>query len=170
MGCIVKEVAMKKIQFNINGMTCTAPAPVPSNERSGKSMVLNLRSLIFKWKLVVQHDRDLAPASLIISTIVALGYGAELADQNKAARINKETGKPGYQSQIDAVKFRLIASLIFLHCPWFLAMGPMIGLPIPIFLAGEQNILINALTQMLLTCQSFTCARHFYINGFKVTG
>ncbi len=159
---------MKKIQFNINGMTCTACASAIERKvgqiNGVESAVINFSN----EKLVVQHDPDLAPASLIISTIVALGYGAELADQNKAARINKkETGKPGYQSQIDAVKFRLIASLIFTLPLVYLAMGPMIGLPIPIFLAGEQNILINALTQMLLTLPVIYMCRHFYINGFK---
>ncbi len=159
---------MKKIHFNINGMTCTACASAIERKvgqiNGVESAVINFSN----EKLVVQHDPDLAPASLIISTIVALGYGAELADQNKAARINKkETGKPGYQSQIDAVKFRLIASLIFTLPLVYLAMGPMIGLPIPIFLAGEQNILINALTQMLLTLPVIYMCRHFYINGFK---
>lgn len=159
---------MKKIQFNINGMTCTACASAIERKvgqiNGVESAVINFSN----EKLVVQHDPDLAPASLIISTIVALGYGAELADQNKAASINKkETGKPGYQSQIDEVKFRLIGSLIFTLPLVYLAMGPMIGLPIPIFLAGEQNILINALTQMLLTLPVIYMCRHFYINGFK---
>ncbi|WP_026394696.1 heavy metal translocating P-type ATPase [Acetobacterium malicum] len=159
---------MEKIQFNINGMTCTACASAIERKvgqiNGVESAVINFSN----EKLVVQHDPDLAPASLIISTIVALGYGAELADQNKAARINKkETGKPGYQSQIDEVKFRLIGSLIFTLPLVYLAMGPMIGLPIPIFLAGEQNILINALTQMLLTLPVIYMCRHFYINGFK---
>lgn len=159
---------MKKIQFNINGMTCTACASAIERKvgqiNGVESAVINFSN----EKLVVQHDPDLAPASLIISTIVALGYGAELADQNKAASINKkETGKPGYQSQIDEVKFRLIGSLIFTLPLVYLAMGPMIGLPIPIFLAGEHNILINALTQMLLTLPVIYMCRHFYINGFK---
>ncbi|MEO1815457.1 MAG: heavy metal translocating P-type ATPase [Acetobacterium sp.] len=159
---------MKKTQFSISGMTCTACASAIERKvgqlNGVESAVINFSN----EKLVVQHDPDLAPILLIISTIEALGYGAELADQEKTAGINKkETGKPGYQSQIDEVKFRLIGSLIFTLPLVYLAMGPMIGLPIPAFLAGEQNILINALTQMLLTLPVIYMCRHFYINGFK---
>ena len=159
---------MKKIQFNISGMTCTACASAIERKvgqiNGVESAVINFSN----EKLVVQHDPDLAPASLIISTIVALGYGAELTDQDIAARVNKkETRTPSYQSQIDEVKFRLVGSLIFTLPLVYLAMGPMIGLPIPFFLAGEQNLLINALTQMLLTLPVIYLCQHFYINGFK---
>ena len=87
---------MKKIQFNISGMTCTACASAIERKvgqiNGVESAVINFSN----EKLVVQHDPDLAPASLIISTIVALGYGAELFDQDIASSINKkETGKPG---------------------------------------------------------------------------
>ena len=159
---------MKKIQFNISGMTCTACASAIERKvgqiNGVESAVINFSN----EKLVVLHDPDLAPASLIISTIVALGYGAELTDQDIAARVNKkETRTPSYQSQIDEVKFRLVGSLIFTLPLVYLAMGPMIGLPIPFFLAGEQNLLINALTQMLLTLPVIYLCQHFYINGFK---
>ena len=159
---------MKKIQFNISGMTCTACASAIERKVGQINGVASAVINFSNEKLVVLHDPDLAPASLIISTIEALGYGAELFDQDIASSINKkETGKPGYQSQIDAVKFRLISSLIFTLPLVYLAMGPMIGLPIPAFLAGEKNILINALTQMLLTLPVIYLCQHFYINGFK---
>jgi Cu+-exporting ATPase len=159
---------MKKTQFSISGMTCTACASAIERKvgqmNGVESAVINFTN----EKLVVHHDPELAPASLIISIIETLGYGAELADKDKTASINKkEIGKPGYQRQIDEVKFRLIGSLIFTLPLVYLTMGPMIGLPIPAFLAGEQNILINALTQMLLTLPVVYMCRHFYINGFQ---
>jgi Cu+-exporting ATPase len=161
---------MEKTQFNISGMTCTACASAIERKvgqiNGVESAVINFSN----EKLVVQHDPVLVPVPLIISTIEALGYGASLADYNKIATAStnkKEAGKPGYQSQIDEVKFRLIGSLIFTIPLVYLAMGPMIGFPIPVFLAGEQNLLINALTQMLLTLPVIYMCRHFYINGFK---
>ncbi|OFV72131.1 heavy metal translocating P-type ATPase [Acetobacterium wieringae] len=159
---------MNKIQFNISGMTCTACASAIERKVGQINGVTSAVINFSNEKLVVHHDPDLAPASLIISTIEALGYGAELDDQDKTAPINKkETGQPAYQSQIDAVKFRLIASLVFTLPLVYLAMGPMLGLPIPGFLAGEQNLLLNALTQMFLTLPVIFLCRHFYVNGFK---
>ncbi|WP_373484515.1 heavy metal translocating P-type ATPase [Acetobacterium sp.] len=161
---------MEKTQFNISGMTCTACASAIERKvgqiNGVESAVINFSN----EKLVVQHDPVLVPVPLIISTIEALGYGASLADYSNMATAStnkKEAGKPGYQSQIDEVKFRLIGSLIFTIPLVYLAMGPMIGFPIPVFLAGEQNLLINALTQMLLTLPVIYMCRHFYINGFK---
>jgi len=161
---------MKKTQFRISGMTCTACASAIERKvgqiKGVDSAVINFSN----EKLVVQYDSDVAPITLIISTIEALGYGAELADHSKAATASsdkKVPGKPGYQSQIDEVKFRLIGSLIFTLPLVYLAMGPMIGLPVPVFLAGEHNLLINALTPMLLTLPVIYMCRHFYINGFK---
>jgi Cu+-exporting ATPase len=161
---------MEKTQFHITGMTCTACASAIERKvgqiNGVESAVINFST----EKLVVQHDPVLATAPLIISTIDALGYGASLADYSNIATAptnKKEAGKPGYQSQIDEVKFRLIGSLIFTIPLVYLAMGPMIGFPIPVFLAGEQNLLINALTQMLLTLPVIYMCRHFYINGFK---
>lgn len=161
---------MEKIQFNISGMTCTACASAIERKvgqmNGVESAVINFAN----EKLIVQHDPAIAPVPLIISTITALGYGAIPTDggsDSKSTVNKKQHGKPSYQIQIDEVKFRLIGSLIFTLPLFYIAMGPMIGLPIPAFLAGEKNLLINALTQFLLALPVMFLCRHFYINGFK---
>lgn len=161
---------MSKTQFNISGMTCTACASAIERKISQlngvESAVINFST----ENLIVQHDLALAPIPDIIKTIEALGYGAELInnDLNPQSKVaEKSHSKPSYQKQIDEVNHRLIISLIFTLPLFYLAMAPMINLPIPSFLAGEQNILINALTQMFLTLPVIYICRHFYINGFK---
>ncbi|AFA49171.1 heavy metal translocating P-type ATPase [Acetobacterium woodii] len=161
---------MSKTQFNISGMTCTACASAIERKVSQlngvESAVINFST----ENLIVQHDLNLAPIPTIIKTIEALGYGAELInnDLNAQSKVaEKSHSKPSYQNQIDEVNHRLIISLIFTLPLFYLAMAPMINLPVPSFLAGEQNILINALTQMFLTLPVIYICRHFYINGFK---
>ena len=161
---------MERTQFNISGMTCTACASA-IERKVGQidgvdSAVINFSN----EKLIVQHDPTLAPVPLIVTTITALGYGATLVEEGSkftSGTNKKQNDKPSYQVQIDEVKSRLISSLIFTLPLFYLAMGPMIGLPIPAFLAGEKNLLINALTQMFLTLPVVFLCRHFYINGFK---
>ncbi|MBU4541678.1 MAG: cadmium-translocating P-type ATPase [Firmicutes bacterium] len=161
---------MEKTQFNISGMTCTACASAIERKVGQIDGVTSAVINFANEKLIVQHDPAMVSVPLIISTVTALGYGATLADSDStsAAIVNKnQHRKPDYQSQIEEVKFRLIGSLIFTLPLFYIAMGPMIGLPIPAFLAGEKNLLINALTQMLLTLPVMFLCRHFYINGFK---
>ena len=49
----------------------------------------------------------------------------------------------------------------------YVAMGPMMSLPVPGFLVGMENSLISALTQLLLTVPVMIINRHFYQSGFK---
>ncbi|MBI4857178.1 MAG: heavy metal translocating P-type ATPase [Acetobacterium woodii] len=158
---------MEKTQFSISGMTCTACASAIErkvNQINGvESAVINFTT----ENLLVIYDANLASIQLIVETVEALGYGAIpiLSDTNK--KIIKPSKETGYQSQINELRNRLVLSIFFTLPLLYLAMGPMLGLTIPAFLAGEQNILINALTQMFLTLPVVYLCRHFYTNGFR---
>nr|WP_320026507.1 heavy metal translocating P-type ATPase [uncultured Acetobacterium sp.] len=158
---------MEKTQFSISGMTCTACASAIErkvNQINGvESAVINFTT----ENLLVIYDAELVSLQLIVETIEALGYGATPILNDPTQKIAKPSKETGYQSQINALRNRLILSIIFTLPILYLAMGPMLGFPIPAFLAGEQNILINALTQMFLTLPVIYLCRHFYTNGFR---
>ncbi len=65
------------------------------------------------------------------------------------------------------MRFRLIVSIIFTSVLMYIAMGHMIGLPIPAIFEGPENSVIFAFTQMLLTLPVMYVNRKFYISGFK---
>lgn len=157
---------MKKTQFNITGMTCTACASAIERKVNQINGVVSAVINFATEKLLVTYDADLVTTQNIIATIVSLGYGATPIDDNPNKSV-KPKGEPDYQKQIDEVRNRLILSLIFTLPLLYIAMGPMLGLPIPSILAGAQNILINALTQMFLTLPVVYLCRHFYINGYR---
>ena len=46
-------------------------------------------------------------------------------------------------------------------------MGGMLGLPIPQFLTGTENILVNTLTQLVLTVPVMIINKKFFTSGFK---
>ena len=46
-------------------------------------------------------------------------------------------------------------------------MGQMIGIPLPSFLEGRENALVNAFTQLLLTFPSLIFFGHYFVSGFK---
>ncbi len=157
---------MKTQEFQIEGMTCTACAAAIERNVSKMTGVESAVVNFTTENLVVKFDPDQVTIYAIIEVIEKLGYGASLAAE-KGQDLQKQGPKKATDDQTDVIRRRLIFSLIFTLPLFYLAMGPMVGLPIPAFLAGEKNLLINAMTQMLLTLPVLYVNRHFYINGFK---
>ena len=66
------------------------------------------------------------------------------------------------------MKFRLIVSFAFMLPLMYIAMGHMMGLWVPSIFIGEENAVIFAFTQLLLTLPVVYVNRKYYINGFKM--
>jgi len=62
---------------------------------------------------------------------------------------------------------RLFWSVIFLIPLACIAMGPMIGIPLPSFLSGYENAVAFGMVQLLLTLVIVYLNRRYFINGFK---
>ncbi|MGD9475441.1 MAG: heavy metal translocating P-type ATPase [Eubacteriaceae bacterium] len=156
-------------QFKIEGMTCTACAAAIERKVSSMNGISSAVINFTTENLVVIYDETKVNNAEIIAAIIGLGYDATLlvadANDTKSPVVSKNVKT--VDQQISQVKKRLIISIIFTLPLFYLAMGPMIGLPIPTFLAGQQNVLINALTQMLLTIPVMIINRQFYTGGFK---
>ncbi|NLY81714.1 MAG: heavy metal translocating P-type ATPase [Clostridiales bacterium] len=157
---------MKTQHFLIEGMTCTACAAAIERNVSKMTGVESAVVNFTTENLVVKFDSGQVEISAIIEVIEKLGYVANIPLEKRKDNIKQRTKKP-VEDQTVLIRQRLIISLIFTIPLFYLAMGPMVGLPIPSFLAGEKNLLINAMTQMLLTLPVIYINSHFYTNGFK---
>ncbi len=65
------------------------------------------------------------------------------------------------------MKKRLTLAVILLVPLMYVAMGAMMGLPVPSFLIGMENALISALTQLLITLPILVLNRKFYTGGLR---
>lgn len=65
------------------------------------------------------------------------------------------------------MKRRLISSVLLLIPLMYIAMGEMMSLPVPGFLAGMENALVNAMAQLVLTIPVIFINWHFFQNGLK---
>jgi Cu+-exporting ATPase len=63
------------------------------------------------------------------------------------------------------MKRRLVLSIVFLIPLLYIAMGHMIGLPLPAFLHGEHNALTFAFTQLLLTLPILLVNQRYFTAG-----
>lgn len=159
---------MKK-NFKIEGMSCTACAAAIErtvNKMDGvEDAVVNYAT----ENLSVTYNDSAVQAPAIVSAIEKIGYGA--VPEQDASLSGKSTAKntagENAQKQMKELQTRLIISLVFTIPLFYLSMGPMIGLPIPAFLDGDMNRLVNTITQMLLTLPVVYMGAHFYKDGYK---
>lgn len=160
---------MKNCKFNVTGMTCAAcqaNVTKAANKLDGTEKAdVNLLS----GTLTVTFDETKLTEQDYINAINDIGYGATLYDENQKNRLNSEweARKKNEKENISSMKKRLFSSIVFLVVLMYITMGHMIGLPLPHFLHGTENALLNAVVQMLLTIPVMIINRKFFISGFK---
>lgn len=125
-------------------------------------------------QMTVSYDESKVGEEDIIQAVEKIGYGASSLEQQPAAAQSKAGFRSEWQARQDQamnsqkqMKRRLISSIVLLVPLMYIAMGSMMGLPVPWFFVGMENSLVNALAQLLLTIPVLFINRHFFQTGFK---
>ncbi len=161
---------MKTTKFKVTGMTCAACQANVEKAACKLSGVKSAQVNLLKEQLTVIYDESLLSEQDFIDAVNNIGYGA--------TAFNPELKKNDFKSQwldrktdeaekVKAMKKRLILSIVILSVLMYIAMGHMAGLPIPSILHGTENVLINALVQMLLAAAVLIINKKFFTSGFK---
>ncbi|MGO1580393.1 MAG: heavy metal translocating P-type ATPase [Peptoniphilaceae bacterium] len=154
-----------KEKYNISGMTCSACQA--SVEKSVNKLPVNEVSVnLLSNTMMVEYDQDKISSDKIIEAVENAGYGAALKGDSKNKTKSKVEENP-FEKDARDMKKRLLTSAIFMIILFYIAMGPMIGLPQFSFFKGEKNLLPMAITQMLLTIPIMFINNKFYVSGFK---
>ncbi len=117
--------------------------------------------------MTVEYDDTQLDNSRIIRAVEDSGYGASVRGVDKAFPAG---GKPPVSAAPDGTQGmlrRLLVSAGFLVVLMYISMGHMLGAPLPAFLAGHENMLVFALTQLVLTLPILYINRHYFEVGFK---
>lgn len=155
---------MNKKSFDVKGMTCTACALSIERNLSKVDGINNVSVNYATEKMNVEYDTEKVDIQKISEEVTKVGYElVEDTPKNKRTHVEDNKG-PSHEEKM---KNRLIISLIFTIPIFYLAMAPMVNLPNPSFLTGEKNLLIMAITQMLLTIPVLIVGSEFYMVGFK---
>ena len=153
--------------FEIEGMTCTACAA--AIERKVKSLN-GIDSAVVNFateKLVVNYEPSEISLNQIEESVKSIGYKVIPELPAAQAPSSRRSDRDRAEEQLHEKKKQMVVALIFAVPLFYLSMGPMMGLPIPSFLSGDQNILVNVLTQLLLCLPVLYIGSHFYTDGFK---
>ena len=153
---------MKK-RFDVTGMTCSA-CQANVTRAVEKLGVNEVNVNLINESMTVDYDDNKINDAEIIDAVEKIGYGASLKDQEAKSTSEKAQNK---ENDEESTKTRLKISFGFLIPLMYIAMGPMMGLPVPRFIQGQEGALNNAFLQFLLTIPILIVNRKFFVNGFK---
>lgn len=155
---------MKKQLLDITGMSCSACSSriekVVNKMQGVEQMSVNL----LKNNAHVTFDESVVNEKAIIARIEKLGFGAKVHAANVAAPVPQQDTAA---QEMEEMRQRLIGSLIFAGLVFYQHMGRMWGWPLPSFILGQENELINALLQMLWCIPVLFIDRKYFIHGVR---
>lgn len=161
-------MSTQKENFEIEGMTCTACAAAIERTVSSLDGVDSAVVNFATEKLAVRFDADEVSPQRIEEAVDKIGYRLiPEVSSGPSEKSVRESEHDRAQAQLKEKKSQMIWALVFAVPLFYLSMGPMMGLPIPSFLAGEDHALVNVLTQLLLCLPVIYTGMHFYKDGFK---
>ncbi|MGI5893568.1 MAG: heavy metal translocating P-type ATPase [Candidatus Merdivicinus sp.] len=156
-----------KQKFRITGMSCAACSShveksvrkLPGIEEVTVSLLTN--------SMTVQYDEQKVSANQIMEAVQQGGYGAlpDSPQGKRSASVGTSTEKSS-DSASKSMKVRLIGSFALLIPLFYLAMGHMMGWPLPAIMLGDENLMIFAFTQFLLCLPILILNRKYFIGGF----
>ena len=160
---------MKTCKFNVTGMTCAACQANVTKAASKLEGTVKADVNLLSGTLIVTFDETKINEQDYINAVTDIGYGATLYGENKKSQLKSEweAKKKNEEENIFSMKKRLISSIVFLVIVMYIAMGHMLGLPLPHFLHGTENALLNAIVQMLLVIPVMIINKKFFVSGFK---
>ncbi len=162
---------MTKGTFQVTGMTCAA-CQANVTRRVGKiDGVSDVDVNLLSGRMQLLYDPEKTSPGAIAAAVKEIGYGASYASERESdapdfTRSWQERRKREAAEQA-ALRRRLLWSVIILIPLMYISMGPMLSLPLPPFLAGVENLLVYALTQLFLTLPVMLINSKFFRSGTK---
>lgn len=159
---------MKKEKYDVTGMTCAACSLAVEKSLKKLDGVDNIAVNLLQNNMNISYDENKLTKDDIVAAVENAGYGASKhLDEINVAHSKTETIKNPAEKEYEEMKRRLIISLVFTVPLFYLSMGHMMGLPVPMFFMGYKNALNLAFTQFLLAMPVAIINSKFYKVGFK---
>ena len=158
---------MDQKTFDVIGMTCASCAAHVEKAAASVSGVKEARVNLLKNSMEVDFDGDQKTLQDISAAVSKAGYEAHPRLEQKAVVSSETRATDAAQKEVESKKRQLIGSLICAVPLFYIAMGGMLGWPVPPQLSGMQNMMNLALTELLLCIPILFINRHYFIGGFR---
>ena len=152
-----------RLKFQVTGMTCAACSARVEKVTKEIVGVKNVDVNLLAGTMQVEAESDLC-TELILNAVRNAGYGIEIP----GSKNTKETDlQNNIADVLNQMKQRIIISVCFLLILMYFTMGHMFHLPMPDWYMGQENAVVAALLQFLLTIPPVYLNRSYYSRGFK---
>ena len=145
---------MKKEQFDITGMTCSACSSRIEKSVAKLPGIQKVSVNLLKNSMVASYDETVLDTVGIVQAVEKAGYGAfpnkPVQNKNRTENRSAKSEVSTAQAEYKQMKQRLLFSAIFTIPLFYISMGHMMGWPLPDGLLGMENAMSFAFTQFLL--------------------
>ena len=163
---------MKTDRFSVTGMTCAACQANVTRAVKKLDGINDVDVSLLAGRMTVKYDESKVTSDAIAQAVRDVGYGAELEgtsvkEGERDFRAQWRKRQQAAEKERASMLRRLVSSIVLLVPLMYIAMGSMIGLPMPSIFSGMENALISAFTQFLISLIIIIINRKFYIVGYK---
>ena len=156
----------KEITIPVGGMTCAACSRAVEKALTKVPGVIVASVNLMTEKAVVRYDADSARVSQLKQAIVEAGYEAKaVEDGQTAARADAHREEKEREIRTMWTKFAVSAG--FSIPLLYVAMGAMLGWPLPAFISPMKHPLVYALLELALVAPVVAAGNRFYRVGFR---
>ena len=155
-----------KQKFNVTGMTCSACSAHVTKAVEKLPGVSSVNVNLLGGSMLVEYDPGAESSESIIAAVDDAGYGAALPASKGGAKADAAPAVD-MEAELLGMKRRFVISLCFLLPLFYIAMGHMMGWPLPHFFHDSRNALSFALIQFLLVLPIMYVNDKYYKVGFK---
>jgi len=154
---------IREIYMPIGGMTCAACVRAVEKAIGKLDGVSDVSVNLATGKAKIVYDPSKVRLSRIREAVTKAGYEPlELESPNQA-----DYDKARRESEIKNLRIKLIVSAVFTLPLFYIAMGHMIGLPLPMIIDPHHSPLNFGLIQLMLVIPAMAAGYRFYTVGFS---
>lgn len=155
---------MKKEEFALEGLQCAGCVSTVEKVVRDLPGVKEANVNLATEKMMVQFNPKEADVQKIMETVSLAGYQAILINDEEDV-LEKTAMKK--EKQLQSLKVRSWVSGVFAIVLLYIAMGEMIGLPLPQILQPMEHPIVFSVTQLILVTPILWVGRSYFVNGFK---
>jgi len=164
---------MKTEKFDVSGMTCAACQANVTRCVQKLPGVQDVDVSLLANRMTVTYDEGSVNDDAIVKSVREIGYGASPLEnktekqEQGGFRTEWERRAANAENERLSMRRRLTYSVALLVPLMYIAMGGMLGLPLPSFFTGVENALVLALTQLFITLPILLINRKFFTGGLR---
>lgn len=155
---------MKKEEFELDGLHCASCVLTVEKAVNALPNVKKATVNLATEKMMVQFNQEDSDVQKVIEAVSQAGYQANLIQEEENV-VEKTAAKK--EKQLHSLKVRAWVSGVFAIVLLYIAMGEMVGLPLPQFLQPMEHPIVFSVTQLILVAPILWVGRSYFVNGFK---